>query len=234
MKTDLITTQAGSIMKEQQNASGDGQDHVCGSGDDFTPRFCKAWREQDPVQMNQVITDWLPKVTDHLAKRLQERELSHEIAEIAACNATLKVLRYADRFDCSRPILSWVCGIGHNEVNNIFRAKEMLDLVRLDREAGGTEESDNLVYRLARGRRTVTPVDELIAGEDRARREKKRAALAAAIERLRPVERRVIQLRISGLPNRDIAKELGITGQRVAVIYFNAKEDLRRSRPSAV
>ena len=104
----------------------------------------------------------------------------------------------------------------------------MLDAVHLDREDGGTEESDNFLYRLARGRRTVTPLDELIAGEDRAQHEKKRAALAAAIERLRPVERRVVQLRISGLPNRDIAKELGVTGQRVAVIYFDATQELRR------
>jgi DNA-directed RNA polymerase specialized sigma24 family protein len=101
-------------------------------------------------------------------------------------------------------------------------------LRRLDREVGGTEQSDNLLYRLARGRRTVTPVDELITGEDRARREKKRAALAAAIARLRQDERRVVQLRISGVAHRDIAKELGITGQRVAVLYFNANEELPR------
>jgi RNA polymerase sigma factor (sigma-70 family) len=211
-----------SVMRNQN------EDHVCGASDLLTRRFCKAWREQDPVLMNEVITELLPQLTDHLAKRLQRQQLSHGVAEIAACETLLKALRYADRFDCRRSIVGWVCGIGHNEVNNVFRAKEMLDFVRLDREDGGSEQSDNLIYRHARGRRTVTPVDELITKEDRTRHEKKRALLAAAIERLPQDERRVVQLRIAGVPNHDIAKELGITGQRVAVIYFNAKEDLRR------
>jgi RNA polymerase sigma factor (sigma-70 family) len=203
--------------------------HVCGAGDDLTTRlFCKARRERNSALMNEVIAELLPKLTDYLEKRLQKQELSRGIAEIAACETLLKALRFANRFDCSRPILGWVCGIGHNEVVNIFRAKEMLDGVRLDREAGGTEGSDNLIYRFARGRRTVTPLDGLITKEDRARREKRRAALAAAIARLRQDERRVVQLRISGIPNHVIAKKLGITGQRAAVIYFKAKDELRR------
>ena len=99
--------------------------HVCGAGDDLTTRrFCKAWREQDPVLMNEVIAELLPQVTDHLAKRLQQRELSHGVAQIAACKALLKALRYADRFDCRRSIVAWVCGIGHNEVINIFRERD--------------------------------------------------------------------------------------------------------------
>ena len=208
----------------------DGSDdrHICGSSDRLTRQFCEARRDGNSALMNEVIAELLPELTNYLEKRLQKQELSRGIAEIAACETLLKALRFANQFDCTRKIEGWVRGISHNELMNIFRAKEMLRFLRLDRETGGTEESDNFIYRHGRHRKMAMPVDELVQREGSARYDRHRAALKTGIARLRPVERHVVERRIAGMPNREVAKELRISAQCAAVIFFKAKDELRR------
>ena len=202
--------------------------HLCKARDERTFRFCKATRLEDKAAMNELMADLLPLVRDSVTWRLGKRELSLWFADIVACESLLKALRNADKFDCSRcSIMGWVYGIVSNEVVNCIRAEKAFDLLSLDRDGNGHDESGNGLYRSVRDRHALKPIDELILLEDEMRHQKKIAALDATIRQLPPIERQVVEAQCTGVPNRIIARELNIKPERVAMIYFNAKAYLR-------
>ena len=204
------------------NSKKPNESHSCGFQDRATQLFCKVRREGDEAAMTEFMATAGQTLTEWTVRWCKRRGLSPELGEVFANEAMLKGLA-AETFDCKRKVLPWLSSIAKNKGRDYLRVEKRLE--RLMREVHRrcvTERDDTIAPTLARQIK-LTPLNELVEREEKQERDREIAALLEAIKFLPEIERKVVESRLAGERNRDIAKTLDAGGKPIEVVFFRRR-----------
>src|SRR5215471_17499669 len=139
---------------------------------------------------------------------------SRESAEDATSEVFLKLQRSIDSYDGSIPFHRWLLRVASNQCIDLLRSKKLGHQVIVEAE-NGTATLDALSP-------DPSPLSAVLSAEERAN-------VRDAIARLPENYRMPLVLRYyGGLSYDEIAQQLGLKRDYVAVLLFRAKQDLRR------
>jgi len=144
--------------------------------------------------------------------------LSEEVEDTAQ-QACMKALQAIERGNFPRErehLFAWFTTIAHNAAHDALRRRGR----RRDR---GQQPLDDGMAEDSTG-----PLDELIEQEAVAADHRNRGLLPVYIEQLAEEEQKAVRLRLQGVPNRQIAGELGIPEGSVSALFRRVYVKLRR------
>jgi RNA polymerase sigma-70 factor (ECF subfamily) len=180
-----------------------------------TGRLVRAARRGDLGAFDELIRRFQRQATAVAYRLLNHREDALEVVQDAFLRAfeKLETLSQPEQF---RP---WLMRIVTNLALNRRRSRALRTTVPLD--AAGRDGDDAHARRALPDPRTASPV-QVASGEEL------RDKIAEAIEQLPPMQRQALVLfSLAGLPQKDVAEQLGCSVQAVKWHVFAARKTLK-------
>ena len=142
-------------------------------------------------------------------RRLGNTELATEVTSLTFARALAALNRFDPRSDTrGTAFRGWLMTIARNT---------LVDIMRCQRPTASLHDP-SIQLHLADDHRT--PEELALADEERQR-------VLAALQQLPPSQRRIVELRLSGLKSAEIADQLGMSVSAVNTAHFRAFERLR-------
>lgn len=159
----------------------------------------------DPNAFAEIYERYLDAIHAYCFHRTHDAELSIDLTQ----QIFVRALQAVERFDPQTgSVRSWLFTIAHNLVVDTYRTARPVDSLHHPTHAAGLANPDPL------------PDDQAVATA-------RRAELLAAIGRLNPTQRQVVELRFAGLTGPEIADRLGMKLAAVKSAQFRAFRLLR-------
>ncbi|MGC4107763.1 MAG: sigma-70 family RNA polymerase sigma factor [Thermomicrobiales bacterium] len=173
----------------------------------------------DPRAFAPVYEAYFPLIHAYCLRRLRDPEVAADATSQVFINAIQSLGRF--RPDPKRPgssFRSWLFSIAHNVVIDVVRRTRPHQ--SLDRATTTwQDDAPDLHDRLADA--DLTPEEWVLAAESR-------SELADLLETLPERQRTIVELRLAGLANAEIAEVLGISYPAVRSAQYRAFLELRR------